>query len=117
MEQHVGKTGDDMRMIIYTTSLWKWYQFPALLRILKVTMKSVYITATYKMCDWEKNFCVEILKPRQNDRYFADDISEFIFWTENIWVSIEIWLKFVPEGPIYNIPVLVQIMVWRRPGK
>ena len=53
-------------------------------------MKSVYITATYKMCDWEKNFCVEILKPRQNDRYFADDISEFIFWTENIWVSIEI---------------------------
>ena len=28
------------------------------------------------------------------------------------WIS----LKFVPKGPINNIPVLVQIMAWRRPG-
>ena len=25
-------------------------------------------------------------------------------------------LKFVPKGPINNIPALVQIMAWRRPG-
>ena len=25
-------------------------------------------------------------------------------------------LKFVPEGPINNIPALIQIMAWRRPG-
>ena len=25
-------------------------------------------------------------------------------------------MKFVPNGPISNIPVLVQIMAWRRPG-
>ena len=26
------------------------------------------------------------------------------------------WLKFVPKGPINNIPALVQIMAWRRSG-
>ena len=29
---------------------------------------------------------------------------------------INIWLKFVPRDPINNIPSLVQIMAWRRPG-
>ena len=29
---------------------------------------------------------------------------------------IKISLKFVPKGPINNIPSLVQIMAWRRPG-
>ena len=30
--------------------------------------------------------------------------------------AIKISLKFVPKGPINNIPALVQIMAWRRPG-
>ena len=30
--------------------------------------------------------------------------------------SIKISLKFVLKGPINNIPALVQIMAWRRPG-
>ena len=34
----------------------------------------------------------------------------------NVWISIEISLKLVPKGPINNIPSLVQIMAWRRPG-
>ena len=25
-------------------------------------------------------------------------------------------MKFVPKGPINNIPALAQIMAWRRPG-
>ena len=29
---------------------------------------------------------------------------------------LEFSLKFVPKGPINNIPALVQIMAWRRPG-
>ena len=33
-----------------------------------------------------------------------------------MYVSIEISLKFVPGGQINNIPALVQIMAWRRPG-
>ena len=39
-----------------------------------------------------------------------------IFLNGNIWISINISSKFVPRGPIDNIPALVQIMAWRRPG-
>ena len=56
------------------------------------------------------------LRPRQNGRHFADDVFKCIFWNGNLWISIKISLKFVPKGPINNIPALVQIMAWRRPG-
>ena len=56
------------------------------------------------------------LRPRQNGCHFADDIFNCIFLNENVWIPIEISLKFVPKGPIKNIPALVQIMGWRRPG-
>ena len=35
---------------------------------------------------------------------------------ENARISINISLKFVPKGRINNIPAMVQIMAWRRPG-
>ena len=56
------------------------------------------------------------LRPRQNGRHFADDIFKCIFGNENVWISIKISLKFVRKGPINNIPALVQIMAWHRPG-
>ena len=56
------------------------------------------------------------LRPRQNGRHFPDDIFKCIFLNENVRISIKISLKFVPKGPINNIPALVQIMAWRRPG-
>ena len=56
------------------------------------------------------------LRPRQNSRHFADDIFNRIFVNENVIISIKFSLKFVPKGPINNIPALVQIMDWRRPG-
>ena len=56
------------------------------------------------------------LKPRQNGRHFADDIFKRIFLNENVCIPIKISLKFVPKGPVNNIPALVQIMAWRRLG-
>ena len=56
------------------------------------------------------------LRPKPNEQYFADDIFKRIFFNENIWIPIKISLKFVPKGPINNIPSLVQIMAWRRSG-
>ena len=38
------------------------------------------------------------------------------FELKNVWILIKISLKFVPKGPINNIPALVQIMAWRQPG-
>ena len=59
---------------------------------------------------------VNSLRPRQNGRHLADDIFKCIFLDENVWIPIKISLKFVPKGPINDIPALVQIMAWRRPG-
>ena len=56
------------------------------------------------------------LRPRQNGRHFLDDTFKCIFLNENIYISINISLKFVPKVPINNIPTLVPIMAWRRPG-
>ena len=57
------------------------------------------------------------LRPRKNGRHFPNDIFKWIFLKENVWISIKInSLKFLPRGPISNIPALVQIMAWRRPG-
>ena len=59
---------------------------------------------------------VNTLRPRQYCRHFADDIFNCIFMNENVWILIKISLKFVPKFQINNIPALVQIMAWRRPG-
>ena len=56
------------------------------------------------------------LRPRHNGRRFADYTFKHIFLNENDRIPIEISLKFVAKGPINNIPVLIQIMAWRRPG-
>ena len=56
------------------------------------------------------------LRLKQNGRHFQDDIFKRIFLHENVWISINISLKFVPRGTINNIPTLVQVMAWRRPG-
>ena len=56
------------------------------------------------------------LMPRQDGRHLPDDIFLCIFLNENEGHSIEISLKFVPKVPINNIPALVQIIAWRRPG-
>ena len=62
------------------------------------------------------NFKFNTLRPRQNGRHFADDTFKCIFLNENARIFIKISLKFVPKGPINNIPALVQIMAWRRSG-
>ena len=56
------------------------------------------------------------LRPRQDGRHCPDDIFKRIFMNENTWISIKISLKFVPKGPINNIPALVQIMASRQTG-
>ena len=56
---------------------------------------------------------INTLRPR---RHFADDTFKHIFLNENVRILIKISLKFVPKSPINNIPSLVQVMAWRRPG-
>ena len=53
--------------------------------------------------------------PGKNARHFPDDIFKCIFMNEKFCILIQISLKFVPKGPINNIPALVEIMAWRQP--
>ena len=76
-----------------------------------VAMESALLNIWYVLI-WIFN----TLRPRRDGRHFPDDIFKRIFLNENVWILIKISLKFVPKGPINNIPALVQIMAWRRPG-
>ena len=60
--------------------------------------------------------CVNTLRPRSNGYHFTEDIFKCIFMNGNVWIPIKISLKFVPNGPINNIPALVQIMAWCHEG-
>ena len=59
---------------------------------------------------------INTLRRRQNGRHFADDTFKRMFLNEDYRNSIRNSPKFVPNGQINNIPALVQIMAWRRPG-
>ena len=59
---------------------------------------------------------VNTLRPSQDGRRFPDDIFKWLFFNEIIWISIKISKNFVLRCPVNNIPALVQIMAWRRPG-
>ena len=59
---------------------------------------------------------VYTLRQRQNGRHFPANVFKCNFLNENAWISIENSLKFVPKGPINNIPAVVQIMAWCQPG-
>ena len=63
-----------------------------------------------------KPMWLNTMTPRQNCRHLADDIFKCIFLNENAWISLT--LKFIPKVRINinNIPALVPIMAWRRPG-
>ena len=56
------------------------------------------------------------LRPRQNGCHFQDDTFKRILLNESNIISIRFSLEFVPTGAINDIPTLVQIMAWRRPG-
>ena len=79
-----------------------------------------YEVRTYLSCD-SPNLVIpcddhsfNTLRPRQIGRHFPDDIFKWVFLNKNVGISINISLKFVPRGPINNIPTLVQVMAWHR---
>ena len=47
---------------------------------------------------------------------FADDIFKGIFLNENVWISIQISLKYVLRDSNDNKSALVWVIAWRRTG-
>ena len=110
-------------------SLWWLFfyfmRFLPLEGIYLITVKLLSIASTrpeWGQCYWYSDqvssdpvmaWSVNTLRQRQNGRHFQDGIFKCIFLNENVWISLEISLKFVPRCPIDNKPALVQIMAWR----
>ena len=82
-----------------------------------IKQNGVHPRCTWYPQEHHKTYSIfNTMRPRRNEQHFADDIFKRIFFNENVWITIKNSLKFVPKGPINNIPALVQIMAWRRPG-
>ena len=60
--------------------------------------------------------CFNTLRPKQMDAISQTTFSNCIFLNENVGIPIKISLMFVPNGPINNIPALIQIMAWHHSG-
>ena len=52
------------------------------------------------------------LRLRQNGHHLEDDTVKFIYLRENCFLSIQILLKCILDGPVNNAVVAVQIMTW-----
>ena len=63
---------------------------------------------------------INTLRPRQNGRHFTDDIFKHIFLNENVSISINISLNFIPQGQINSISALAlngrQANIWTNGG-
>ena len=59
---------------------------------------------------------VSTVRPRQNDRHFADDSSKLISLNGISCILNQIWLKSIAGGPIHNNPAMVEIKAWCQAG-
>ena len=104
----------ELRLSCTNPSLWCHTSWSTLVQVM-----ACHLFGSKLQPELVRTYCQSDLNPlrsRQNGRHFADDTLNRIFLNENVIISIKISLKFAPKGSINNIPALVQIMAWRRPG-
>ena len=102
--------------ILYAPKRVKGYQFSRFSNDMLLMLKRFHRFAIRIIPWFQSKFSFNTQRPRQNGRHLPDDIFKWIFLNENVWISINMSLMFVSRGPINNIPILVQVMAWRRPG-
>ena len=64
----------------------------------------------------QRGWAFNTLRPRQMDAISQTTFSNAFSSMKMFEFRLKISLKFVPKGPINNIPALVPIMAWRRSG-
>ena len=101
--------------IIQSVPVHLYYRIPCFINPFFLGFLSLNILFNATATDFPVLF-FNSLRPKPNRGHFADDIFKCIFDNENECISPRISLKFVPRVRINNIPALVQIMAWRRPG-
>ena len=102
-----------------TTEKWHhdffYFSYFPILTVLDVEGDNMMVKYISMMA-LQKQLHFNTLRPEQNECHFPDEICKCIFLNENVWISMMISVKFVPKGPINNIPTLVQTMACFRPG-
>ena len=104
-------------------SSWKWRPFCLSLNAFNQALTTVSMSLMFfyglntLFCHGYFGYVFSYhIEAETRGRHFADDTFKCIFFNENVGITIKISLKFVPNGPINNIPTVVQIMAWRHPG-
>ena len=113
--------GDELRCDVHNSHsvvFWQIWIWPVSFKVASLTLEQSHrCSNTWQSGTIRTDKAKRIpLRPRQNGRRFADDTFKYIFLNENVIISIQISLNFVPKGRINNISALVRIMAWRRPG-
>ena len=72
-------------------------------------------------CDWSDTEITTYISAQHIEAEtkwppFSGRHFQIHFRKENVWMSIQMSLKFLPKVPINNIPALFQIMAWSLPG-
>ena len=107
-------------VILMLTSGWQWkYTF-----YVSVSWRK-FITTMVNFTWWfiaQSEFTTIVIfnvntwRPEYSHSHFADDIFKCILLNENIWIALEISVRFVPKVRINKFLALFQIMTLRRPG-
>ena len=74
-----------------------------------------YLITTGSISTCGQGNTLNTLRSKQNGRHFLDDIFNYIFLNECVWISIKRSLKFVSKSLINYTSALVETMA-RRPG-
>ena len=90
------------------------YQNVVLFQVRLAIIISIHTLAKMALLHWNGTLVLTHLPLDKMAAILADDIFKCIFMNEKFRILIRNSLKFVPNGPINNIPALVQIMAWRR---
>ena len=101
-----------------------WYLVEGKLFKINIFGPHTVSVSTRWPCDGVMGYCARPSSPihyqqiedETKGRPFFRRHFQLHFFNENVRISITIPLKFVPKGPINNIPALVQMMAWRRSG-
>ena len=80
-------------------------QYPWSPQVDMTVLQTIYCN-NYSLTHWSRDKL-----PLFHSRHF-----EIFFFNENVWNDDSNSLNFVAKVPINNIPALMQVMAWRRPG-
>ena len=80
-------------------------------------MDCVFFCFVVVYCPFALPISLNSLRPSQHGRRVAYGICKRISMTESVWISIKFLIETCFKGQINNIPSLVQIRAWHRPGE